>query len=126
MIKIPEVKISWIRKNKYKDISVTLSIKEEDYTLETENLLFDSCADWTLYAVVLSQFQNERQETERDITNRLKQKLAYIMQKYCEKEWIDNEVEKQKLYTRNKVTSRWQLSKIQLEQELSMYEAGLL
>ncbi len=126
MLQITETKINWIRKNKYQDLSVTLLIKKEDYTKEMEDTLFDSCADGTLYACVLSQFQNEREETEREKTNKLKQKLAYLMQSYCDKENIPIEKEIETLYTKYNVTSRANLSKEQILKALSSYEAGLL
>lgn len=125
-IAIPEAKIAWISKNKYQDLTVKLLIKKIDYDKEMEDTLFDSCADWVLYACVLSKFQNEKVETEKEFNNKLKQKLAYLMEQYCIKEGINIEEEVQKLYVRNKIDSRAFLTLEKTKEEISMYEAGLI
>lgn len=66
------------------------------------------------------------QTQEIDKMPKLRQRLAILIKDYCEKEgYIENE-ELERLYLRNDITSRMDLTEEQLRKEVDKYEARLL
>jgi len=127
MIKINETKVHSVKKNTHRELSVTFLIKPEDYTAEIENLFYDLKNNGNLWAFVFNatEFTEDTGKSESQVRNEMISKLAFLMNKYAEKEWEDIESLKQTLYNKYWVTSRTQLSNEQLKKELDSFEAGL-
>jgi len=64
-------------------------------------------------------------QKEEEIINNIPQKrakLAYLMQKYAEKQGTDYEELVQKFYSKYKISSRSELSEAELDEAISMYK----
>lgn len=105
-----------------KELKFTLKIKPEDYSIEAMGEVFDAFEKWNSVAVVMTPFQTQ----EIDKMPKLRQRLAILIKDYCEKEGYNENEELERLYLRNDITSRMDLTEEQLRKEVDKYEAWLL
>lgn len=105
--------------NGRQELVFKIKVKKEDYTLEDFEkmaLMFEN----TSFAIVLAPFQEEKQE---DPLPKLRRQLVMAQKEYCEKWGYKEEDEKQRVYKKYNVISRWDLTIEQLESEIESYKA---
>jgi len=125
MIKLWDIKLVNINKNKFKDLKITFHIKREDYTTDIENKLFELCENASILAIWIQEtdFTEDTWKTDREIKNKLLQDLAFYMQKYAEKEICNIEDLKKDIYKRYWIESRSELNIKDLKKEVESYKA---
>lgn len=118
-----DIKISSLRLNSRDEITFKITAKKEDYTPVELQLLKNAEINWDLLDLAFTWLTNW--DTEKVRKEKLV-KLNWLMSVYCEKSnvWID--FEKLKLYTRNKVKSRTDLTDSQLDAEIDIYKTWLM
>ena len=122
-INISEVQLYSINKNVNKQLVIKLIVNPIDYSQQLEDLLYDSSLNKKTFAAVFAEFQSE--EVKLPTIWEKRAKLAWLMIRYWEKENTDINDIIQKLYNKHKITSRTQLTEIQLDEEIKSYQAWL-
>lgn len=98
----------------------TIKIKKEDYTEWMRQFIFNSYNEWkTLDLEVVWMAV----APDPDIMTKLRWDLGSLMNMYCQGAKIDIKEEVQRLYNRNSVTTRLDLTREQLESEIQKYRA---
>ena len=98
----------------------TIKIKKEDYTEWMRQFIFNSYNEWkTLDLEVVWMAV----APDPDIMIKLRWDLWALMNEYCQNAKIDIKAECHKLYLRNWVPTRLDLSREQLESEIQKYRA---
>lgn len=98
----------------------TIKIKKEDYTEWMRQFIFNSYNEWkTLDLEVVWMAV----APDPDIMTKLRWDLGSLMNMYCQGAKIDIKEEVQRLYNRNSVTTRLDLTREQLETEIQKYRA---
>ena len=98
----------------------TIKIKKEDYTEWMRQFIFNSYNEWkTLDLEVVWMAV----APDPDIMTKLRWDLGSLMNIYCQGAKIDIKAECHKLYKRNGVTTRLDLTREQLESEIQKYRA---
>ena len=119
MIQIKECIVWWFRPTKF-GLNINLHIKQEDLTKEEKDRLEEYRRDGTSLVGVLQEFQ-KTEKTEEEKT-RFK-RMIILMQEYCNRNYIQKEHEKERIYEKYNVKSRTELSLQQIEELISQYEA---
>jgi len=122
MIQITEAQLHSVSKNVNQELIIKLRIKPEDYNQQLEDSLYLESWKKTPMAVVMQEFQTTEQ---KPTIWEKRAKLAWLMIRYWEKENTDINDIIQKLYNKHKITSRTQLTEIQLDEEIKSYQAWL-
>ena len=98
----------------------TVKVKKEDYTQAMQQFIFDSYNEWkTLDLEVVGMAV----APDKDLMIKLRWDLWSLMNIYCQGAKIDIKEEVQRLYNRNWVTTRLDLTREQLESEIQKYRA---
>ena len=98
----------------------TIKIKKEDYTEWMRKFIFNSYNEWKpldLEVVWMAV------APDKDLMIKLRWDLGSLMNMYCQGAKIDIKEEVQKLYNRNWVPTRLDLTREQLESEIQKYRA---
>lgn len=113
--------------NSNQELILKLRVKREDYSMEIFEELISLKDTWKPMSIVMKQFQPTENPVDDYIwrINSKRQKLAFLMEQYCENQWIDTNTEIEKIYTRYNVNSRANLTEPQLDTEIKSYEAWL-
>lgn len=123
MITIQEAVINSPNINSNQELIIKLRIKKEDYTQDMIDEIYRIKDSGTPMAIVMQEFQQVEQN--ENTIGKKRAKLAYLMEKYAEKEWTDIETEKQRLYSKWWIKSRSQLQEEHLDWEILSYQAWL-
>ena len=113
-----EIKISGFKLNSRDELSFRVLIKKEDYTLGERELIKNAEINWDLLDFEVIWLVNWDIEKVRKEKLR---RLNGLMVDYCFNNFIDIILEKERLYERNKVRSRKDLTDSQLDQEIEIY-----
>jgi len=113
--------------NSNQELILKLRVKREDYSMEIFEELVNLKDTWKPMSIVMKSFQPTENPVDDYIwrINSKRQKLAFLMEQYCENQWIDTNTEIEKIYTRYNVNSRANLTEPQLDTEIKFYEAWL-
>lgn len=117
-----DTKITNIRLNSRDELSLKITVKAQDYSNQELQLLKNSEINGDLLDinfVWLTKWDTLKLRKDKLV------KLNWLMLSYCEKARCTLEEEKSKLYTRNKVNSRSDLSDSALDIEIDLYLNGL-
>ena len=123
MIHISECELTAPQINGQRFLVFRVRAKPEDYDQETMDAVYDAVANGTPMECFFKPFQTEAAE---DPLPKKRSRLAYLMQRWCEQESIREEDEVSRIYAKYCVTSRTDLTELQLDKEIDSYNAGLL
>lgn len=99
-----------------------VKIKKEDWNVAMKELIYSAYHQGkTLDFEIVWLSEN----TDEDMIRKLRGDLGGYMANYCKESWTSLDNELQKLYTRNRVSSRTELTRAQLEEEIGRYKAWL-
>ena len=98
----------------------TIKIKKEDYTEWMRQFIFNSYNEWKTLDLEVVWMDIA---PDPDIMIKLRWDLGSLMNMYCQGAKIDIKEEVQRLYNRNWVTTRLDLTREQLETEIQKYRA---
>lgn len=118
-----DIKIWWVKLNARDELVFKVTVKAGDYSPVELQLMKNAEVNWDLLDLQftwLTSWDEEKNRKEKV------QKLVFLMQTYCEKSNTSMDDEKNKLYTRNKVTSRSELNWSQLDYEIDLYKNWLI
>ena len=102
------------------NLCFTIKIKSEDWNEATKTLFYNSYNEWkTLDLEVVGMAV----APDKDLMIKLRWDLWSLMNMYCQGAKIDIKEEVQRLYNRNWVTTRLDLTREQLESEIQKYRA---
>lgn len=102
------------------NLCFTIKIKSEDWNEATKTLFYNAYNEWkTLDLEVVGMAV----APDPDIMIKLRWDLGSLMNMYCQNAKIDIKAECNKLYLRNWVPTRLDLSREQLESEIQKYRA---
>lgn len=105
------------------NLCFTVKIKSEDWNDATKTLFYNAYNEWkTIDLQVVGMSEKE----DRDVMIKLRWNLGSLIPMYCQQAKVPYEEELQRLYKRNNVTSRLDLTRTQLDEEIKTYQAGLL
>lgn len=122
MIKIKEMLINSVRPLKNRSLAITIWIKQEDISKDDVDKLQDYWTSETPIVWILQEFEWEVIE---DKTPKLRQRLAILLKDYCEKNFIKEEDELKKLYSKYWIETRKDLTETQLNEIIEMYQLWL-
>ena len=98
----------------------TIKIKKEDYTEWMRQFIFNSYNEWKTLDLEVVWMAIA---PDPDVMTKLRWDLGSLMNIYCQGAKIDIKDEVQRLYNRNWVTTRLDLTREQLETEIQKYRA---
>lgn len=123
MIQIAESKIVNPKINSNRELIFSVRIKREDYNNDLWDSICLASDNGTPLAIVMQEFQWE-EAPDNNLSSK-RSRLAYIMQKYSEKQGTDAKETINKLYNKYNITSRSQLTEKQLDEEIKIFTLGL-
>lgn len=118
-----DIKIWSYKLNARDELVFKVTVKAGDYSQVELQLIKNAEVNWDLLDLQftwLTSWDEEKNRKEKV------QKLVFLMQTYCEKSNTSMNDEKNKLYARNKVTSRSDLNWSQLDYEIDLYKNWLI
>lgn len=109
--------------NERKELSLSILVKEWDYTSEELELLRQAKIEWNTldFEIVWLKKSNWEEEMKE-----WRQKLALVMSDYCRKYWYKEEEEIERLYKKKKIKSRVELSIAELQEEYEKYKEWII
>ena len=99
----------------------TVKLKKEDWNEVLKELIYASYNEGKTLDFEIIGMSNELP----DVMIKLRGDLGALMHEYCSRNKIMLETETNALYARNKVSSRRDLTRSQLDSEISRYKTGL-
>ena len=125
-IEIKECVFRNVRILKNWGLSINFELKKEDLTEDLRKRIEEAWQTSEVLAwVFVSFWEEENKIFEKNSKTENLSKLYFLMEKYCEQEWITLFDEIQKIYKKYNVTSRRDLSEKDLENEIESYKLGL-
>lgn len=101
------------------ELCFKLKLKKEDWNEQLKALIYLSYNEWKTLDLEIVGLQDQPE----DVMRKLRGDLGSLMSVYCSQAHIDSKEELKRLYERNNVSSRTDLTRSQLDDELARYRA---
>ena len=118
-----DIKISNYKINEREELSFKVLIKPWDFTIAEKELIKNATKQWDYLDLTITwliSWDTEKLRKEKLV------KLNWLMSVYCEKNILDIDCEKNRLYEKYNIKSRKELSDSDLDSEIESYKAWLM
>lgn len=118
-MKIQDAQILSPSINASDELCFKLKLKKEDWDEQLKALIYLSYNEWKTLDLEIVWLQDQPE----DVMRKLRGDLGSLMSVYCTQAHIDSQEELNRLYERNNVSSRTDLTRSQLDEEIARYRA---